>query len=286
MDGGAVGAQLRPMRAGDIAGAVALTQAEGWPHGLSDWAFHLSHGSGWALESADEELLGTLIWWEFGEDFAMLGLIVVDRRFQGCGLGTRLMQHAVAALAGRTLRLVATEAGYSLYQRHGFHPVAPVQQRQAVLKEVAALAPGPNEVLRPLLASDLEDVCRLDRDAIAMDRRALLRDVCSEGEGLALEQSGTFAGFAVMRRAGRGQVVGPLVAQNEDQARLLLSHLLAGCEDFCRIDVPGDPGELAGWLDEIGLPVVDEVTAMRAGTGPMSEGRVFHAFALVSQALG
>ena len=279
-------ARMRSMTENDIERAVELTQAEGWPHRRSDWVFHFSHGSGWVLERGDEELLGTLLWWKYGTDFAALGLIVVDRRYQGLGLGSRLMQHAVQSLAGRTLRLVATVAGFSLYQRYGFQPVALVQQRQAVPKTIVPLPPGPDEVLRPLVHGDLDEVCRLDRDALVADRCALLRDLCSVGEGLALERAGSLSGFAIVRRAGRGRVVGPLVAANQDQAKLLLSHLLAGCEEFCRIDVPADQGSLASWLDDIGLPVVDEVTAMQAGNGGRSGDAAYHTYALVSQALG
>ncbi len=279
-------ARLRPMHAADIKHAVALTQAEGWPHRAEDWAFHLRHGAGWVLEGAEGALLGTLLCWEYGRDVATLGLIVVDRRCQGRGLGSRLMQHAVDVLGGRTLRLVATEAGYSLYRRYGFEPVAPVRQCQGVSKDVTPVSPDPGDLLRPLAPEDLAQVCEIDANATGMDRSELLRDLCFEGEGLVLETSGQLVGVGIARPAGRGVVVGPLIAREQRQAQLLLSHLLAGRKDFCRIDVPGNATALVDWLQEVGLPVMDKVTAMQFGTMPSHETQAFNNFALVSQALG
>jgi len=278
--------RLRPMVAADIEHAVALTRAEGWPHRAEDWEFHLSLGAGWVLESAEGELLGTLLWWAFGDNVATLGLIVVDRRCQGRGLGSRLMKHALQQIRSRTLRLVATAAGYTLYQRSGFEPVAAIEQRQSELTGVEALPAATGEVLRPATRGDLDTLCRMDRDATGAERRQLLSAVLDAGKALVLESSGHCVGFAMLRPAGRGHVVGPVVAEDQAEASLLVSHLLAGFSGFCRIDVPRRAGALAAWLDRIGLPVVDQVTAMQNRPPVMARTSKLHSYALVSHAFG
>lgn len=277
---------IRPMNPADIDRAVELTRAEGWPHTAADWAFHLALGKGWVIESADGEILGTLLWWEFGPTLATLGLIVVDRRHQGRGLGRRLMEFAREELGGRTLRLVSTEAGYTLYRHFGFEPVVPVEQRQARLSGVAPLPPGPGEAVRAAKPADFELICRLDRVAFGADRQSLLHALLNAGECLVLEQSGRFTGFAILRKSGRGYVAGPVVALDQSEAKVLLSHLLAGRDMFCRIDVPRKAGALAAWLDDIGLPVVDRVTAMQNSRVTMTHNLEFQTYALTSQALG
>lgn len=278
--------QLRPMTEGDIEQAVALTRAEGWPHRADDWAFHLSLGTGWVLASPDDELLGTLLWWEFGHQVATLGLIVVNQSYQGQGLGRRLMEVARQALGERTLRLVSTDAGYKLYQHFGFQPVIPVEQRQAHLSGVKPLPLGPREEIRPVIPSDAEQIYSLDQQAFGADRQRLLHKLLETGECLVLQQSGRFSGFAMIRTSGKGSVVGPVVAGDQSEAKALVSHLLADREIFCRIDVPRKAGALATWLDETGLPVVDQVTAMQNHSAPMSKASQFHTYSLVSQALG
>lgn len=279
-------AKLRQLQAADIDRAVELTRTEGWPHSHSDWDFHLNLGHGLALESSDGELLGTLIWWEYGDALATIGYIVVDRRCQGRGLGRKLVQAALDALQERTVRLVSTAAGYSLYQRLGFEPVGPVEQRQAPLGKVEPLDTAPGERVRPARPADERNICRLDRDAFGAERGELLENLLSRGECLVLERSGHFSGFAIARDAGLGRVIGPLVTSSQADAKLLLSHLLAGQEGFCRIDIPPRAGALASWLDEIGLPAVDRVTAMQNRAPTMTRTSGFHTYALVSQALG
>lgn len=286
MDSNLPSAQIRSMNSADIDRAVELTRTEGWPHTAADWAFHLRLGKGWVIESVEGTLLGTLLWWEFGQTLATLGLIVVDRRYQGQGLGRRLMEFAREELGRRTLRLVSTEAGYSLYQRFGFDPVIPVEQRQATLAGVAALPLGPGEEIRQPKSSEAELICRLDRQAFGADRQHLVRELLDRGECLVLERSGRLNGLAIIRESGRGSVVGPVVAPGQSEAKVLLSHLLAGRDIFCRIDVPRKAGALATWLNEIGLPVVDQVTAMQNSPVPMTHNSEFRTYALVSQALG
>ncbi len=279
-------ARLRQLRPADLDRAVELTRAEGWPHSHSDWTFHLELGHGLALEGASGELLGTLIWWEYGDTLATMGYIVVDRRCQGRGLGKKLVQAALDALQERTVRLVSTAAGYSLYRRLGFQPFGPVEQRQAPLGKVEPLDTAPGERVRHARPADKANICRLDHGAFGAERGELLQNLLSQGECMVLERSGHFSGFAIARDAGLGRVIGPVVASCQADAKLLLSHLLAAQQGFCRIDIPPRAGALAGWLDEIGLPPVDRPTAMQNRAPTMTRTSDFHTYALVSQALG
>ena len=98
------------------------------------------------------------------------------------------------------------------------------------------------------------------------------------------------AGFAVLRDFGRGQVVGPVIAQDPQIAQRLISFLLAGkAGRFIRVDTPQDIGaddQVSGWLQQIGLARVDTGIAMRRGTLPAPTAKNFQRFALAAQALG
>ena len=125
----------------------------------------------------------------------------------------------------------------------------------------------------------------LDAAATGVARGAVLVGLLPACDGVILDRDGEIAGFALLRRFGRGYVIGPVVAPDLEGARALITHWVgthAGM--FLRIDVPTDTG-LAPWLDELGLTGVSAVPAMTRGTPPR-RGTQPRTFALISQALG
>jgi hypothetical protein len=99
-----------------------------------------------------------------------------------------------------------------------------------------------------------------------------------------LDRGGVASGFAMLRRFGRGQLVGPVVAPDPEAARLLIAHWLGQRQgEFIRVDVTADSG-LSPWLAGLGLCQVDEVVRMARGGAPVPAA--VRSFALVNQALG
>ncbi|MBR9908742.1 MAG: GNAT family N-acetyltransferase [Gammaproteobacteria bacterium] len=300
---------LRPMQEQDLAGALRLTQAEKWPHRAEDWALHLQQGRGWVACDQGGQVIGTTLLWEFGaasnSGIGTVGLIVVSRHWQGRGVGRQLLELAMESASVATLRLMATEAGIKLYGRCGFVPTGTVQQRQAIPGQVPLLAVPAGLRLRRAQAADLASLVALDAAAFGCERARLLQSICQIGRTMVLEadtgvledDTGIKA-FASIRRGGRGLQFGPVVAANQQQACVLISALLQDTAEFIRLDVPREALQLGAWLDEIGLPVVDQVTAMQRG--PVVEGESTNqqgnqqggqegnprTYALVSQAFG
>ena len=82
---------IRRMQPKDRDTAVRLTQAEGWPHRREDWDFHCLLGRGWIACAPDGAMVGTGLWWSYGSDAGAAGLLVVERRYRGYGIGRRLV---------------------------------------------------------------------------------------------------------------------------------------------------------------------------------------------------
>ncbi|TIM35444.1 MAG: hypothetical protein E5Y61_07540 [Mesorhizobium sp.] len=94
------------------------------------------------------------------------------------------------------------------------------------------------------------------------------------------------AAFAAVRAFGRGEVVGPVVTQDRDQARALIAFILSGMQGrFVRIDIPEDAG-LSPFLEELGLAHVGGPIAMLRGESNIPGSANARIFALASQALG
>lgn len=275
---------LRPLRADDLPAAQALTSAFQWPHRLEDWALMAELGHGLVAERG-AALVGTVLYWMFGSDRAALGLVGVAPELQGRGIGRRLMQAALRELGDSTTVLHATEAGAPLYERLGFVPVARVLQHQGAAFQTGLASLRPGERLRPLGRSDPAALSRLDSAACGMDRRQLLAALLNAGTGVVLDRDGQAHGFAVLRRFGIGQVIGPVVAPDSDSARALVGHFLASCPgQFIRVDVPDD-SDLSAWLKDLGLAEVGRAVRMLRGEMTCGDGQV-RSFALASQAFG
>lgn len=263
--------------------AHGLSQALVWPYRLEDWQFAHDLGRGFAVEAADGKLVGTALWWPYGETFATIGMIIVSADAQRQGIGGRLMAALLADAAGRRMTLISTNEGAPLYTRLGFKPFGFITQHQAVLARVPRIdAAVPVRAARP---EDRSAIDAVDERAAGMDRRRLLAAVMGIADTVVVERDGEVSGYGCVRRWGRGVVIGPVIARDQTDARAIIATLASAYEGtFVRIDVTEACG-LAPWLVEIGLPVVDRPVAMALGEPPQAmPGATL--FALSNQSLG
>lgn len=271
--------QYRPMTAADVPAAHALSVALKWPHRAQDWAMLQSVADGFvALDQGS--VIGSAFACHQG-DWSTIGLVIVSDQYQGHGIGRRLMDLALESVGPRTALLNATVAGAPLYRKMGFVEFGHIQQRQATVGTLPATGVG-----RPLSAADHPRLSALASAATGLNRSAVMQAVCADIEqAVGLDVDGQLQAFAVLRPFGRGRCIGPVIAQNAEQAQQLIQQLLAQVPGaFVRIDIPVGCG-LEGFLDSVGLPAIDTVTCMSRGEIPQAAGGV-QAFALVTQAIG
>ena len=239
-----------------------------------------------ALRDADGALLGTAIWWDWDGRLATLGLVVVRPDCQGRGIGRMLMNAILAETGERTVGLVATQAGLKLYQDCGFVVSGSIVQCQGTVASGPA-SPSPRGVqLRDAGLADRAALFALDAAAVGARRPELLDAVLETGlPSLLAERQGRLVGAALLRPAGRGVTIGPLLAESEDLAIALADAALDRIDGLARLDLPASATRLVAHLETRGLPVVDRVTAMLRGPVPAISGPA-RRFGLVSQAFG
>lgn len=274
----------RPMTAADVDDAHALSVALKWPHRREDWAMLQRVAQGFvALDNG--RLIGSSFACHQGE-FSTIGLVIVSDEYQGKGIGRKLMDLALETVSPRTAILNATLSGAPLYAKMGFKDFGQIEQRQG---QAAVLDPTPlqaGESCRRLVDSDVSRMRDLTNAASQMERNALLDDLLPNIEDkVGIERDGQLQGFALLRPFGRGLCIGPVIAQDVNQAKHMIVQLLGKVPgSFVRIDIPADCG-LAQWLEEAGLKRVDTVTQMTLGAVPQASQGV-HQFALITQAVG
>jgi GNAT superfamily N-acetyltransferase len=271
---------LEAMGTEHLDGAVHLSQEAGWPHRREDWELVLSVSEG-IVALQDSRVVATTIMTPFGSDTAAINMVIVDASMRGRGLGRRLMDTALDKAGARNCRLVATREGLPLYEKLGFVAVGEIIQHQGKALKVEA---PPNVFWAR--DDEHERISALDRAASGVDRSRLMSLLHRSAQFTVIRERGEAVAFGGVRAFGRGLVIGPVVATNDEQAKDLIQFMLAHHEGaFVRLDAELSTG-LGPWLAERGLIHVGGGIPMRRGPKAARAKAPYSSFALVNQALG
>lgn len=203
--------------------------------------------------------LGVALCIPYGEDVSVMGMVIVDPGHQGRGIGRRLVEALIADAGPRTLILNSTDAGKPLYEKLGFRALGAVEQRQGTNHAKSAR----DASIRDAGSSDRDTIISLDKRAFGAPRIPLIGRLLDEGRAVVSTAGDTLRGYALARTFGLGEVVGPMVASNDDEA-IALFRAVAG-SGFTRVDCPSEASAFNAFLDEAGLRVVDRPTRMVLG---------------------
>lgn len=279
------GVVLRTMTAADLPQAHAMSAELRWPHRPVDWEHVFAHSQGLVAER-DGKIIATAQRWLWGDRHATIGLVIVSPACQGRRIGHRLMSALLEGMDDHSVLLQATAEGRGLYERLGFVRVGEIRQHQGVAAPAPLIALPAGWRLRPAGLNEASALHKLDEDARCMPRAALIDDLLAQADAcVVLDHEGTQKGFAILRRFGRGHVIGPVVAPDAEGAKALIAHLAGmNAGRFTRIDIDFDSG-LAEWLEGIGLLRVDAPTTMVRGAPLQRPAGAPQLFAIVTQAL-
>ncbi|MBB4350774.1 GNAT family N-acetyltransferase [Aliirhizobium cellulosilyticum] len=273
--------EIRAFAAEHLASAVRLSQEAGWPHRPEDWLVAQQLSEGVVAVEENGNVVGTALVTPYGSDCATINMVIVDSAMRGRGLGRRLMDAALAIGGARPLRLIATSDGLPLYEKLGFGQTGAILQHQGI---VASARSSANT--QAVTADDLPAITALDRQAFGADRTSLMRKLFEIGEFAVIRNDSEITGFACIRVFGRGEVIGPVVTGNLEDAQSLVSHFLAQrIGSFVRVDTIAAAG-LAPWLSEHALSHVGGGIAMSRPHSIQSAASTATTFALANQALG
>ncbi|MER9951665.1 GNAT family N-acetyltransferase [Mesorhizobium sp. M0047] len=283
------------MRIDDIQGVEldrlhALSLSVGWPHRAEDWQFLRQSGEGFVALDEIGRVLGSAMWFAHGTDFATVGMVITSPRLQTLGAGQWLMKRVFDRVVGRDLRLNATRAARRLYLSLDFQPEKTVYHCQGIARLQTTDRPIRGDV-RTLEARDIPAAIALDAAGFGVRRAALIERLFAHSAGYGLFKDGRLSAFALCRPFGRGHVVGPVVAESDADAVVIVRpHVADHSGSFLRIDTHMDHGEFAAFLSHSGMPVFDTVLTMSMGKR-LADFAVRGAvapvtYALASQSLG
>lgn len=244
----------------------ALSTGVGWPHRAADWDFLRSVGKGIAAIDGIGRVFGSAMWFPHGEDFATVGLVITTPRAQAHGTGRWMMKQVMDRCASRDLSLNSTKPAYPLYVSLGFVKEATVSMWQGIA--------GPDPALLPPLASEtaeiseglLVEIAELDAPAFGVRRAKLLEALSHDAKLRVLRRGGALVGYAMCRKFGRGDLIGPIVAASDGDAIDLVAPILADLRgSFVRIDTREPQGAFVEFLKQSGFKITETATTMSKG---------------------
>jgi GNAT superfamily N-acetyltransferase len=259
------------MHRGDIPSGLDLCRLSHWNQLEDDWRFFLeSPGAGARLAECHGGTAGTVAFLRYGRSFSWLSMMLVRPDARRAGIGTRLMEAALEALADELcVRLDATPLGEPLYRRFGF--CGEYQLARATVALPSRPFRPPSGCVRPMMCEDLPTVFAHDRQVFGADRSALLASFYRRAPGMAwvVSQGETLLGYCFGRPGHLYRQLGPLVAEEIAIAQQLLTRCLAGeANGNLAVDIPRLAPGWIGWLESVGFRVERSFLRMFRGKTP------------------
>jgi predicted N-acetyltransferase YhbS len=258
--------RIRPMTAADLPLGLRLSRQAGWNQTEGDWLRALElQPDGCFVAEADGGAVGTTTTCMLG-DVAWIGMVLVDTSARKRGIGTSLMQHALAFLDRRgvaTIRLDATPMGLPLYARLGFAEQFVLARHAGIAQSHSALS----DCVRPISLDECDALAQLDQQVTATDRRRLLQQLFGKRteETRVMRNADGVCGFLTARPGHRAVQIGPCIADARAGPALFADafHRYAGQQVF--VDVPVGHEAATRLLQTCGLTVQRHLTRMCRG---------------------
>lgn len=218
--------------------AVEWAAAEGWNPGLDDAErFARADPEAFLATERDGEIIATVSCALYGDRYAFVGFFIVARALRASGVGSALLDRALERAGGRTIGLDGVLEQQRYYERRGFELA-----RRNVRWRTASTGGVPAEGAVALSSVPFDELLAYDASVFGSTRERFLRSWVQRPPGCALacRTRKGLSGYGVLRHCLAGAKVGPLFADDEETAELLLRGLLAavpaGTDVF--IDLP------------------------------------------------
>jgi Acetyltransferase (GNAT) domain/Acetyltransferase (GNAT) family len=260
--------EVRVMRRDELDVALEWAEREGWNPGLADAdCFHAADPGGFLLGCLRGEPVGCISVVRYGDNFGFLGFYIVKPKLRGRGYGLDIWQAGMARLHDRVVGLDGVIAQQENYRRSGFV----LAHRNVRFGGIPRFEQTQDPRLTPIGPELKEAVMAYDRGFFPANRGTFLR--CwlrpQQRKALALVEDRTVRGYGVIRACRKGFKIGPLFADTDEGADLLLRALAGSASgELVFLDCP-EPNKSATALAlRCGLSPVFETARMYRGAVP------------------
>ncbi|HLW00555.1 MAG TPA: GNAT family N-acetyltransferase [Ktedonobacterales bacterium] len=235
---------IEPMATSELEAAITAANSAGWGDQRPIFSFYAQHPHcSPFVAKVDGTVVGTAVAIQRGP-VGWVGHVIVSPDYQRQGIGaalTRAASQYLLAQQCQSVLLIATEAGYPVYEKLGFQVETFYQfmKGQSVTTFPSAVR------LHALQESDLPAICKLDREVTGEDRSPQLLAFAQGGVVLVGEQTQKLRGFFLPTPWGEGP--GIALAPEDGCVLLEIRRAIAGAGDatemMCAIPVENLAGQ-------------------------------------------
>jgi len=200
------------MRAADFQLAIKLTDQEDWGYGIRDIErIRALEPRGCLVASLNGRVIGLTTTITYGKRLGWIGNVVVQRKYRGSGIGSTLVQSAIAYLLNshvKSIGLYSYPENRSMYERLGFRTESGFVELSMPRRSRTPVRQG---------APPLSQILRLDSRVFGADRARVLRRLLNEfPKGWTWTTKGSkLTGFSVVKRYKHGSEIGPAICENQ-----------------------------------------------------------------------
>ncbi|MFI7131854.1 GNAT family N-acetyltransferase [Nonomuraea sp. NPDC050153] len=235
---------IRRLTQDDLDACTRLAEDRDWLPERHKWRLLFEVGEVYGIDAPDGDgLASTNVLTRYGDDQAVVSMVLTASRYARQGLARRLMEHAMEQAGDRTVSLFATDNGRPLYEQMGFRAIG------GVVKHTGVFEGEPSGRTRPAAEADLDDIVKLDAELFGTDRSALLGRMFDFGERVRIADGG----FGHCWRNDDNTVIGPVVARDEESARALIGDLALDAGGEVRMDLDEAMDGLVTWAVAHGM---------------------------------
>jgi len=249
---------VRSMQLNDIGGALKLSNAEGWNQTEMDWKFLVENPDNVCiLVEYGGKVIGTTTAINYSNQVAWIGMVLVEKEYRGQGVSKSLLTKIFKKLESfKSVKLDATPAGQQVYEKFDFKDVYLIARMTISLRKT--LPPGDDRDIlsEPIQKKHIQEIIALDEISFGANRAQLIKYLVREypGKGLLLNRNGRITGVVLGRDGNKYHQIGPVVASNSADARILITNALNKLVNQpIVVDVLRDKEDLIDWLSSIGF---------------------------------
>ena len=250
----------RTMTMHDIDAGLALCRSAGWNQLENDWKLFLELNPGGSRVAVDENgtIAGTVSTIVYEDHFSWIGMVLVDPEKKRQGIGTQLLLEALKILEKQeTVKLDATPAGREVYLKLGFTDEYTLSRM--ISRNDNKLQNQSNA--HNTTAKELHKILQTDREVFGASRKELLMRLHKNSPELSFSTNNS---YSFGRNGYNFTQIGPVIADNPDDAKDLITGVLSNSEGPMVIDVM-DSSPIKQWLISLGFTEQRKLIRMYRG---------------------